>query len=127
VGKPSELKVPIALIVPLAEQRNDWLVQRTLAARLHADRKRVPNMLRRDDGTQWHARNGTNRCNQLGLRAKYFRGESSCYLRKFRPLRFEPRLMSRVGTRERFGKATARINGIGLRWQNWWESPGDKG
>src|SRR5260370_27926121 len=73
------------------------------------------------DGTHRRARNGMNRSNQRGSRAKCSRSESSRYLRTFKPLRFDHELASRVGTRVGFAKATALIHGTGSRWQN---SPG---
>jgi len=74
------------------------------------------------DGTHRRARNGTHRRNQLGLRGKCSRNESNRCSRAFQPLRFDHKLVSRVGTRARSGKATARIRDIGKPSPIWSES-----
>ena len=112
----------IALSVPLAERRNAWLALQTWAAWLRGARKLVPNTWPRVDDTHRHAWNGTHRDNQLGLPAKCSRNKPCHSLRIFQPLRFDHELMCRAGMRARSGTATARIRGIGRRWQNLRES-----
>jgi hypothetical protein len=81
-------------------------------------RKLVPNMWHRGDGTHRHVRHGTHRSNQLGLRAKYSRNESSRYSRVFQHQPFDHGLEFPAGTRAGFAKATVRIHGTGWRWRD---------
>jgi hypothetical protein len=56
----------------------------------------------------------------LGLQTKCSRNKSSLCLRTFQPLRFDHGLVSRVGTRAKSGKATARIRDVVKRWRGYW-------
>lgn len=84
-----------------------------------AAQRLVRNIRRPDYGMHRRPRSGTLRHNQHGSRTKSSRGKFCRCLSMFPHLQSDQDLVFRVGTRARFGKATARIPGIGTRWQNW--------
>src|SRR5271169_143097 len=112
------MDVPTVVIAPLTARPNALRMPRELGAKLRAARKLVPDMPPRGDGTHRRARHGTHPANQLGSPAPCFRERSNRCSRAFQHRRFDHELVSRVGTRARSGKATARIRGTGWRWRS---------
>jgi hypothetical protein len=70
-------------------------------------------------GTHRQNRHGTRRSNRGGLRAKYSLNKSSRFSRTSPQVQFDHELVSRVGMQAESGKAIARTQGIGRRWQGW--------